>query len=87
MNFERDAGGGRRSAQSGDRRGARRRGAGFRAPQVRQPAAEEQLTGALGKLFAVVEAYPELKATGTSRRCRKSSPRTENKIALLAPAL
>src|SRR3984885_12750248 len=41
------------------------RAGGPTAPSVAQTAAAEtQLSGALGKLFAVVEAYPDLKSTG-----------------------
>ena len=43
-------------------------------------AAETQLTGALGRLLAVVEAYPDLKATATSRSCRKSSPLPKTRL-------
>ena len=50
--------------------------------EVRQlAAAENQLTGALGKLFAVVEAYPQLKATGNVASLQEELTSTENKIA------
>src|SRR5512138_2119736 len=42
-------------------------------------AAENQLTGALGKLFAVVEAYPQLKATGNVAALQEELTSTENK--------
>jgi LemA protein len=44
-------------------------------------AAESQLSGALGKLFAVVEAYPDLKATGNVAQLQEELTSTENKIA------
>ncbi len=51
-------------------------------PEVRQlAAAENQLSGALGKLFAVVEAYPQLKATGNVAALQEELTSTENKIA------
>jgi LemA protein len=43
-------------------------------------AAESQLTGALGKLMAVVEAYPDLKATGNIGQLQEELTSTENKI-------
>ena len=52
------------------------------AQQVQQTAAAEgQLTGALGRLFAVVEAYPDLKATGNVAQLQEELTSTENKIA------
>jgi LemA protein len=51
-------------------------------PSVGQTAAAEtQLSGALGKLFAVVEAYPDLKATGNVAQLQEELTSTENKIA------
>ena len=44
-------------------------------------AAESQLTGALGRLLAVVEAYPDLKATGNVAQLQEELTSTENKIA------
>ncbi|HUO52830.1 MAG TPA: LemA family protein, partial [Gemmatimonadaceae bacterium] len=44
-------------------------------------AAEGQLTASLGKLFAVVEAYPQLKATGNIAQLQEELVSTENKIA------
>lgn len=50
--------------------------------QVQQTAAAEgQLTTALGRLFAVVEAYPDLKATGNVAALQEELTSTENKIA------
>ena len=61
------------------------RGGGGAVPsgaEVRQlAAAENQLSGALGKLFAVVEAYPQLKATGNVTTLQEELTSTENKIA------
>jgi LemA protein len=42
--------------------------------------AEGQLTGALGKLMAVVEAYPDLKATNNIGQLQEELTSTENKI-------
>ena len=44
-------------------------------------AAESQLTGALTRLLAVVEAYPDLKATGNVAQLQEELTSTENKIA------
>jgi LemA protein len=50
--------------------------------QVHQTAAAEgQLTAALGRLFAVVEAYPDLKATGNVAQLQEELTSTENRIA------
>lgn len=43
--------------------------------------AEQQLSGALGKLMAVVEAYPDLKATGNMKQFQEELASTENKVA------
>ncbi len=43
-------------------------------------AAETQLTGALSRLLAVVEAYPDLKATGNVAQLQEELTGTENKI-------
>ncbi len=43
-------------------------------------AAEGQLTGALSRLLAVVEAYPDLKATGNVAQLQEELTATENKI-------
>jgi LemA protein len=47
-------------------------------PQV--AAAEGQLTQALGKLFALTEAYPDLKATANIGQLQEELVSTENKI-------
>ncbi len=43
--------------------------------------AEGQLTGALGRLFAVMEAYPDLKANQNMLALQEELSSTENKIA------
>ncbi|MFN2602269.1 MAG: LemA family protein [Gemmatimonadaceae bacterium] len=43
-------------------------------------AAETQLSGALSRLLAVVEAYPDLKATGNVAQLQEELTATENKI-------
>src|SRR5882672_4413232 len=42
--------------------------------------AEGQLSQALGRLFALTEAYPDLKATGNVAQLQKELTSTENKI-------
>jgi LemA protein len=44
-------------------------------------AVESQLTGALSRLLAVVEAYPDLKATGNVGQLQEELSSTENKIS------
>ncbi len=44
-------------------------------------AAEGALTGALGRLLAVVEAYPDLKSIGNAAQLQEELTSTENKIA------
>ena len=44
-------------------------------------AAESRLSGALGRLLAVVEAYPDLKATGNAAQLQEELTATENKIS------
>ena len=51
------------------------------ATGVKQTAqAEGELTQALGRLFAVMEAYPDLKATGNISQLQEELTSTENKI-------
>src|SRR5918993_5715830 len=51
------------------------------ATRVRQTAqAEGELTQALGRLFALTEAYPDLKATGNVAGLQEELTSTENKI-------
>jgi LemA protein len=44
-------------------------------------AAEGALSGALGRLLAVVEAYPDLKSVGNAAQLQEELTSTENKIA------
>jgi LemA protein len=48
--------------------------------------AEGQLTGALGRLFAVAEAYPDLKANQNMLALQEELTATENKIAFARQA-
>jgi len=48
--------------------------------------AESVLSGALGKLFAVVEAYPDLKANQTMQTLMEELTSTENKISFARQA-
>ena len=48
--------------------------------------AESVLTGALGRLFAVVEAYPDLKANQTMLTLMEELTSTENKISFARQA-
>ena len=43
--------------------------------------AEAQVTGALGRLFALAEAYPDLKANQTMMQLSEELTSTENKVA------
>src|SRR5688500_19975148 len=43
--------------------------------------AESQLSAPLGRLFAVVEAYPQLNATGNVSQLQEEPTSTENRIA------
>jgi LemA protein len=49
-------------------------------------AAETQLNGALGRLFAVAEAYPDLKANQNMLALQEELSSTENKIAFARQA-
>jgi LemA protein len=48
--------------------------------------AEATLTGALGRLFAVVEAYPDLKANQTMGQLMEELTSTENKVSFARQA-
>ncbi len=48
--------------------------------------AENMLTGALGKLFALAEAYPDLKANTTMMQLSEELTSTENKVAFARQA-
>jgi LemA protein len=52
----------------------------------RMGAAEAGLSGALGRLFAVSEAYPELKANQTMMQLSEELTSTENKISFARQA-
>lgn len=49
-------------------------------------AAEGQLSGALGRLFALAEAYPDLKANTTMMQLSEELTSTENKVAFARQA-
>ena len=49
-------------------------------------AAETALTGALGKLFVVMERYPDLKSSQNVRDLQEELSSTENKIAFARQA-
>ncbi len=48
--------------------------------------AENQLTGALGRLFALAEAYPDLKANQNMMQLSEELTSTENKVAFARQA-
>jgi LemA protein len=48
--------------------------------------AENQLTGALGRLFALAEAYPDLKANQNMMQLSEELTTTENKVAFARQA-
>ncbi len=76
---------GLRGPRARDVRG-RHGGAGERAAGERhrrdRPAAEGLLSQALGRLFAVAEAYPELQADENFRQLQTELAETENRIAV-----
>jgi LemA protein len=55
-------------------------GGGPGAGVAQTAAAESALSGALGRLLAVVERYPQLKATGNVAQLQEELTSTENKI-------
>src|SRR5687768_6840922 len=59
---------------------ARNRAAAATAPAAAIPA-EAALTGAVGRLFALAENYPQLKANETVSRLMEELSTTENKIS------
>ena len=61
-------------------------GAGTAQGVVALAAAEQALDGALGRLFAVAEAYPDLKADAAIRDLTEELTSTENKIAFARQA-
>jgi len=61
---------------------ARNRAISVQGQGVKETAkAEGELTQALGRLFALTEAYPDLKATGNVAQLQEELTSTENKIA------
>jgi LemA protein len=61
----------------------RARGTAQEASTVEQQAeAENMLTGALRRLFALAEAYPELQASENFRRLQEELAETENRISV-----
>jgi LemA protein len=48
--------------------------------------AENQLTGALGRMFALAEAYPDLKANQNMMQLSEELTSTENKVAFARQA-
>ena len=78
MDFEKDT----LQAVIAARNSAVQAAAGLDPQHVKQvAAAESQLTGALGKLMAVVEAYPDLKATANMKSLQEELASTENKVS------
>jgi LemA protein len=78
MNFERDT----LEAVISARNSAIKAIAGADPQHVAAAAqAESKLTGALGRLMAVVEAYPDLKATANVGQLQEELTSTENKIS------
>jgi LemA protein len=75
MNFERET----LEAVVSARNQAIKVSSGGQVPNI--AAAESQLTGALHRLLAVVEAYPDLKATNNIAQLQEELTSTENKIA------
>ena len=62
------------------------RSPGDQASMTALGGAEGQLTGALGRLFAVVEAYPDLKANQTMAQLIEELTSTENKVSFARQA-
>lgn len=78
MDFEKDT----LQAVIAARNGAIMAAAGLDPQHVQESAAaEKELTGALGKLMAVVEAYPDLKATANMGKFQEELSSTENKVS------
>ena len=75
MQFERDA---LEAVIAARNQAVKAQGSG-NVPQM--AAAEQMLTGALGRLFAVVEAYPDLKATRNVAQLQEELVSTENRVA------
>ncbi len=77
MNFEKDT----LDAVVSARSRAMQSGAGGGMNVKETAAAETALTGALGKLFVVMERYPDLKSSQNVRDLQEELSSTENKIA------
>ena len=77
MNFEKDT----LDAVVSARSRAMQSGAGAGTNVKETAAAETALTGALGKLFVVMERYPDLKSSQNVRDLQEELSSTENKIA------
>ena len=77
MNFEKDT----LDAVVSARSRAMQSGAGGGVNVKETAAAEAALTGALGKLFVVMERYPDLKSSQNVRDLQEELSSTENKIA------
>jgi LemA protein len=74
----------RNSAVSGLKRAAANPGDPAAVQQL--AGAEAQLNGALGRLFAVAEAYPDLKANQNMMQLSEELTSTENKVAFARQA-
>ena len=74
----------RNSAVSGLKRAAANPGDPAAVKQL--AGAEAQLNGALGRLFAVAEAYPDLKANQNMMQLSEELTSTENKVAFARQA-
>ena len=74
----------RNSAVSGLKRAAANPGDPASVQQL--AGAEAQLNGALGRLFAVAEAYPDLKANQNMMQLSEELTTTENKVAFARQA-
>ncbi len=74
----------RNSAVSGLKRAAANPGDPASVQQL--AGAEAQLNGALGRLFAVAEAYPDLKANQNMMQLSEELTSTENKVAFARQA-
>ncbi|BCU79058.1 LemA family protein [Luteolibacter sp. LG18] len=59
---------------------------GARVEMQKLAAAEGALGGSLGRLFAVMEAYPDLKANATIARLMEELTSTENKVSFARQA-
>ena len=65
---------------------SRRRAPGNAAATQRLEGAEAELGGALGRLFALAEAYPDLKANTTMMQLSEELTSTENRVSFARQA-